>query len=80
MERVIVFHMVNFQLVHLVSGVINISDRITSHLDLQNRDDYEELVQDSYRAVGEFVGNNHGTQNQEQYHRTFSNLILCSKF
>ena len=49
-ERVIVFHTVILQRVHMVSGAGNIRDHITSRLNLWNKGVYDELVQDSYYA------------------------------
>ena len=79
-ERVIVFLTVIFQPVRLVSSERNIRDRITSRLDLWNRDAYNELVQDSYRTAEAFSGNIFGTQTQEQCYCNFSNVVLGSKF
>ena len=57
--------MVIFQHVRLVSGARNIRDRIASHLDLWNRVSYDKLLQDSYSAAEDFLGNNFRTQTQE---------------
>ena len=78
-ERVIVFQMVIFQRVRLVSGAGNLCDCITSCLELWNKGAYDELVQDSYGTVEPFLGNKCGTQIQEQSHCTFSNPILHGK-
>ena len=40
---------------------------------------YDELVQYPHRAAEESVGNQHGTQTQDQRHRTFSKIILKGK-
>ena len=51
MERVIFFQTGFLQCIHLVYVSINICDRLFLHLDLWNKGSYDELVQDSYRAV-----------------------------
>ena len=50
-ERVIVFQTIIFHGFSQVYGSRNICDRIDSRLDLWNKGAYDELVQDSYRAV-----------------------------
>ena len=67
------------QRVCLVSGAKNICDRITSRLDLWNKGTCKKLVQDSYSAVTDYLGEAHRTQTQEQRHCTYSNLILREK-
>ena len=78
-EIVIIFHTVVLQRVCLVSGSRNTRDWISSHIALLNKGVYDKLVQDSYRAEGEFLGNNRGNQTQEQRHCTFSNLVPRGK-
>ena len=68
--------MVILQRIRLVSGAKNIRDRITSCLDLWNKGAYYELVQDSYSAAAAYLGKERETQNREQCHSTFLNLIL----
>ena len=61
--------------VSLVSVAKDLHDRITSRLNLWNKDAYGELVQDSYRVVAAYFGKACGTQTQEQRQRTFLNLV-----
>ena len=68
-----------FQRVHLVSGAINIRDRILSRIDLWNKGSYNELVQDSYSAAAAFLGKKCTTQTQDQCHNKIPNLILRRK-
>ena len=51
MERVAFFHTVVLQHVRLVSGSINIHERIDSFFNMWNNDAYDELVQYSYRSA-----------------------------
>ena len=74
-ERVTVFQTVILKRICLVSITRNICGCITSSLDLWNRGDYGELVQDYYRVSGEILANIHGTQTQDKRHCTLSNLL-----
>ena len=78
-ERVIIFQTVIFQRVIGVSGSRNIRDWIDSQLDLWKKIAYDDLVQDSHRAEEESLWNKRRTQNQDQHHHTFSNLVLKGK-
>ena len=60
--RLIIFQTIVLQRARLVLGSISICDRISSRLDLWNKGDFEDLVQDSYRSVEVFLGNNRGNQ------------------
>ena len=79
-ERVAVFQTVFLLRICLVSVSRNIRDWVSSHILLWNRVVFYKLVKYYYIALEEILGNNCGTQNQEQHHRTFSNLVIRGKF
>ena len=78
-QKATVFHTVILQHVLLVSGAKNIRVLINNRLDLWNSRSFKELVNDFYSVSTMYLVRAHGTQNQEQHHRTFSNLVLHGK-
>ena len=79
----VIFQTVILQRVSGLSGARIIRDRIESQINLWNKGAYNELVKDSHRVAEEYLGNKRGTQTQDQWNCTFSNLVLkkgnCAK-
>ena len=69
------FHVVIFQHAPLVSVVKYIPEWITSCIDFCNKGAYNKLLLYSYVTAATYLEKAHGTQNQEQHHHTFSNLL-----
>ena len=79
MERVIVFQSVILQRAQGVNNSAQIFKSILFRLDYWNRGAFDRLMKDTYNSAMIYLGKAHGTQTEEQRHRTFSNLILKVK-
>ena len=78
-ERKIVFQMVIFQRVCLVTGAKNIHARINNWLDLWNSKAFNKIVNNSYAAAAGYTGRHHSNQDAEKRHHMLSNLVLHGK-
>ena len=78
-ERVIVFQSVILQRAQGVNNSAQIRKRILFQFDCWNRGAFDELVQDTYNSPTGYLKKSRGSQNEEQWHITFSNLVLKVK-
>ena len=75
-KQVIIFHTVILQRVWLVTGAKNICTQIDDRLISWSCGAFDKLVYDSYTTANGYLGRDCGTQNIEQCHHMFLNLVL----
>ena len=78
-ERVIVFQSVILQRNQGVNTSLQICKHVLFQLSFWNRGAFDELVKDTYNYAMGYLGKDRRNQEEEQHHKTFSNLVLKGK-